>query len=156
MNSIRHWLAAPLLLAAALATHAQDAKLGAIQIDQPRTRATAAGQAVGGGFFKLTNAGPSDRLVAASSPASKTVELHTMRMEGDVMRMREVEAIELPAGQTVELKPGGLHLMLMGLKAPLKAGETVPVTLKFEKAGEVTVQLKVEAAGHNPMGHHKH
>jgi copper(I)-binding protein len=135
---------------------AQDAKLGAIQIEQPRTRATAAGQAVGGGFLKLTNGGPADRLIAARSPASNTVELHTMRMEGDVMRMREVEAIELPAGQTVELKPGGLHLMLMGLKAPLKAGETVPVTLKFEKAGEVTVQLKVEGTAQATMGHHKH
>jgi len=64
-------------------------------------------------------------------------------MEGDVMKMREVEAIELPAGKTVELKPGGLHIMLMGLKAPLKAGSSVPLTLKFEKAGEVSVKLTV-------------
>ena len=149
-------LMASALVWSSLAVTAQDVKLGAIQIEQPRTRATAAGQAVGGGFLKLTNGGPADRLVSARSPASSTVELHTMRMEGDVMRMREVEAIELPAGQTVELKPGGLHLMLMGLKAPLKAGETVPVTLKFEKAGEVTVQLKVEGAGQATMGHHKH
>lgn len=156
MKTTLRLFTATALLCSSLAATAQDFKLGAIQIDQPRTRATAAGQSVGGGFLKLTNGGPADRLVAASSPASKTVELHTMRMDGDVMRMREVEAIELPAGQTVELKPGGLHLMLMGLKAPLKAGDSVPVTLKFEKAGEVTVQLKVEAAGHGGMGHHKH
>ena len=100
--------------------------------------------------------GAPDRVVSASSPVAERVELHETIRDGDVMRMREVEAIELPAGQTVELKPGGLHLMLMGLKAPLKAGETVPVTLKFEKAGDVTVQLNVEGAGQATMGLHKH
>ena len=86
-------------------------------------------------------------------------EMHEMAMDGSVMRMRQVDAIDLPAGQAVELKPGGLHIMLMDLKAPLKAGDTVPLTLRFEKAGEHTVQVPVRAApaaaasGH---GHHHH
>jgi copper(I)-binding protein len=148
-------LAASVLALATLAATAHGVKFGTIDIDSPHARATAAGQAVGGGYFKLVNGGAADKLVAARSPAAASVELHSMRMEGDVMRMRQVDAIELPAGQTVELKPGGLHLMLMGLKAPLKAGDSVPVTLRFEKAGEVTVQLKVEAPGASaPV--HKH
>lgn len=160
MNCTSFLLRAPLcalLVAAAVgsaAALAHDYKLGAIAIGHPFTRVTSAGQAVGGGFLKLNNGGAADKLVSATTPAATTVELHTMRMEGDVMRMRQLDAIELPAGQTVELKPGGLHLMLMGLKAPLKAGDMVPLTLKFEKAGEVTVQLKVEAAGAAPE--HKH
>ena len=79
-----------------------------------------------------------------------------MRMEGDVMRMRQVDAIELPPGATVELKPGGMHLMLMGLKQPLKADDKVPLTLRFEKAGEVTVQMSVEAPKPAMAAEHKH
>jgi len=97
----------------------------------------------GGAFLKIQNQGGADRLLAASSSAAGMVQLHSMAMDGNVMKMREVEAIELPAGKTVELKPGGLHIMLMGLKAPLKAGSSVPLTLKFEKAGAVTVNLTV-------------
>lgn len=146
------------LLGAAAAT-AHDYKVGAIDIGHPWARATAAGQQAGGGFLKLKNGGAADRLVSASSPAAQRVELHTMAMDGDVMRMRQVDAIALPAGQTVELKPGGLHLMLMGLKQPLQAGSSVPLKLKFEKAGEVAVDLKIEAATATPPaghGEHKH
>ena len=75
------------------------------------------------------------------------VEMHRMSMEGDVMRMRPVESIEVPAGATVALQPGGMHLMLMGLKAPLAAGQRVTLTLQFEKAGEVAVQAAVRAPG---------
>ncbi len=132
----------------------------AVAVTRPYARATAAGQSVGAGYLTLTNPGAADRLLSASAPVSQTVELHTMSMDGTVMRMRQVDAIELPAGRTVELKPGGLHLMLMGLKAPLAAGSQFPLTLRFEKAGEVTVQVKVEAAGASSAGHgdhgHKH
>ena len=83
-----------------------------------------------------------------------------MSMDGNVMKMREVDAIDLPPGQTVELKPGQLHLMLQGLKAPLKADGKVPLTLKFEKAGEVQVELKVEpgapAAAGSAAEAHRH
>jgi copper(I)-binding protein len=70
-----------------------------------------------------------------------------MAMEGNVMKMRQIDRLALPAGKTVQLSPGGYHLMLLGLKAPLKAGDSFPLTLKFEKAGEVTVKVRVEAAG---------
>ena len=129
------------------AAHAHEFKAGAITIVHPHARATAAGQPTGGGFMKFVNGGGNDKLLSVSAEVSKTVELHEMKMEGDVMRMRQVDGIELQAGKTVELKPGGYHVMFIGLKAPLKAGDKFPVKLKFEKAGEVTVEVKVEAPG---------
>lgn len=144
MTFFRHSLVAALAVAAA-ATFAQDAKVGPITVSGAQARATVPGQTAGGGFLRIDNQGPADRLVAAAAPVAARVELHTMRMEGDVMRMRQIDAIELPAGGKVELKPGGTHLMFMELKAPLKAGETVPVTLRFEKAGEVTVKMPVQS-----------
>ncbi len=141
-------LAAAALFLATLGAAAHDVQVGTIAIADARARSTVAGQAAGGGYLKLTNKGAAaDRLLGASAPVAAAVELHTMRMDGNVMRMNAVPAIELPAGQTVELKPGGLHLMFMGLKAPLKAGEGFPLTLRFEKAGEFTVHMHIEAAG---------
>jgi periplasmic copper chaperone A len=140
-------IAAIALAFAALAANAHDYKAGGITINHPHARATAAGQPTGGGFMKLVNGGAADRLLSASAEVSNAVELHEMKMEGDVMRMRQVDGIALPAGQAVELAPGGYHVMFLGLKAPMKAGETFPMKLKFEKAGEVTVQVTVEAAG---------
>ncbi|WKB52881.1 copper chaperone PCu(A)C [Eleftheria terrae] len=130
-----------------------------IQVHAPWARPTVAGQTSGGGFLTLENQGPTaDKLVGAATPVAGSTELHSMKMEGPVMRMRHVEAIDLPAGQKVELKPGGLHVMFFGLKAPLKAGDTVPLTLRFEKAGEVTVQMKVgaPAADAPRTGHSAH
>ena len=144
---------------ACVATQAQEFKLGPINIAHPYARATSSGQPMGGGFLKLENSGADDTLLSASAEVAKAVELHLMSMEGDVMRMRQVERIALPAGKTVELKPGGLHIMLMGLKAPLKVGDSFPLKLKFEKAGEVTVSMTVEAAAagagsmHHDMKH---
>lgn len=153
--TLNRLLAGALLGLAALAANANEFKLGAVTIDRPYARATAPGQPAGGGFLTLKNSGASaDRLLSASAEVSKAVELHTMTMEGDVMRMRQVEAIDLPAGKTVELKPGGLHIMFIGLKAPLKKGDSFPLKLKFEKAGEVTVQVNVEATG--AASHDKH
>jgi periplasmic copper chaperone A len=118
-------------------------------------RPTVEGQAAGGGFLKIVGGSAVDRLVAASAGVSQRVELHTMTMDGDIMRMREIEAIEVPAGKTVELKPGGLHVMFMELKAPLKNGSSFPLTLRFEKGGEVTVQMNVMTQP-APAGGHKH
>ena len=132
-------VAGALLLAAASGAFAQ------VKVEQPWARPTVEGQMAGGAFLKIQNVGGADRLLSASSSAAGMVQLHTMSMEGDVMKMREVEAIDLPAGKTVELRPGGLHLMLMGLKSPLKEGSKVPLTLKFEKAGEVKVEVPVAA-----------
>ena len=138
---------------ATLLAQAEDFTRGALTVRQPYARATAPGQPVGGGFMTIANKGPDDRLLSATSTVAKSVELHTMSMDGDVMRMRQVEAIALPAGQSVELKPGALHMMFMGLKAPLKAGDKVPVTLKFEKAGELKVMMSVQAPGANAPAH---
>jgi copper(I)-binding protein len=119
---------------------------GDLEIDKPWARATPPGAAVGGAYLVIRNkGGAGDRLVGVSSPASARVEIHEMAMDKDVMRMREVKGIDVPARKSVELKPGGYHLMLIELKAPLKAGDKVPVTLRFEKAGEVKAELAVGA-----------
>jgi copper(I)-binding protein len=129
------------------AAHAGAVTVGAIEIATPMIRATTPGQPVAGGFLRLTNAGAEDdRLVAASVPpevAGRT-ELHEMAMDGGVMLMRELETgIPLPAGETVTLMPGGLHLMFLELTGALEAGTAQPVTLTFERAGEVTVEMDV-------------
>lgn len=139
-------------------------EVGAIKIGHPWARPTVVGQTAGGGYLKLENSGKTaDRLMSVSSAAAERVELHTMKLDGDVMRMRQLDAIELPPGASVELKPGGHHLMLVGLKAPLELGKSIPLKLTFEKAGDVMVEVKVEkapastpapAADHT--GHHKH
>jgi periplasmic copper chaperone A len=143
MSLIRSLIAAVMVMSA-ITSQAHSFKVGAIAIDHPWARPTAAGQKAGGGYLKLSNAGSADRLLSARSDVAATVELHSMTMDGNVMRMRQVDGIDLPAGQTVELKPGGFHIMFMGLKAPLKEGSSFPVKLRFEKAGEVTVEVKVE------------
>ncbi|MBU3565623.1 copper chaperone PCu(A)C [Polynucleobacter sp. MWH-HuK1] len=127
--------------------NAQNAKVGSVQIENAYTRATVPGQQVAGGFMKIENKGAADQLVSASSPVAGEVQLHEMAMDGNVMKMRQVKDIAVPAGGAVELKPGGLHLMFMNIKAPLTAGETVPVKLKFAKAGEVEVKMPVNAMG---------
>jgi copper(I)-binding protein len=148
MNS-RVSLFATLALSLAAATaQAHSFQLGELKIGHPYARATAPGQPAGGGYLSIQNAGKAgDKLLSAKAEVSTSVELHEMKMEGDVMRMREVSAVEVPAGKTVELKPGGLHIMFMGLKAPLKQGDKFPLKLKFEKAGEVTVTVNVEGSG---------
>ena len=127
--------------------HAQEAKVGSIKVENAYTRATVPGQQVAGGFMKIENKGAADQLVSASSPVAGEVQLHEMAMDGNVMKMRQVKDIAVPAGGEVELKPGGLHLMFMNIKAPLAAGESVPVKLKFAKAGEVEVKMPVNAIG---------
>jgi copper(I)-binding protein len=132
---------------------AQSAKVGSVQIENAYTRATVPGQQVAGGFMKIENKGAADQLISASSPVSGEVQLHEMAMEGNVMKMRQVKDIPVPAGGAVELKPGGLHLMFMNIKAPLVAGQNVPVKLKFAKAGEVEVKMPVNAMGNPGAGH---
>jgi copper(I)-binding protein len=128
------------------------AAAGSIKIENAYTRATVPGQQVAGGFMTIENKGAADQLVSASSPAAGEVQLHEMAMDGNVMKMRQVKDIVVPAGGAVELKPGGLHLMFMNIKAPLAAGQTVPVKLKFAKAGEVVVEMPVNAMG-SGVGH---
>jgi copper(I)-binding protein len=141
MQTLSRSLVAAALLAC-VAAQAQTAP----KVEAAWARPTVAGQSAGGAFLKITGGASADRLVAVSAPVAKATELHTMKMEGNVMRMHAVPGIDVPAGQAVELKPGGLHVMFMGLSEPLKAGATFPLTLRFEKAGEVKVDVKVTTA----------
>jgi copper(I)-binding protein len=136
---------------------AQDYKVGSLEISQPWTRATPPTAKAGGGFVTITNKGTTpDRLIAARSTVSDKVEIHEMKMDGNVMRMRELDkGLEIPPGATVTLKPGGLHIMFMELKAPFANDTKVPVTLVFEKAGSVDVELLVQAMGAQPPVQHK-
>jgi periplasmic copper chaperone A len=124
-----------------------------VTVEGAWARPTVPGQQGGGGFLTLRSP-VADRLIGGSTPLAQRFELHTMTMKGDVMEMREVDGIDLPAGQKVELKPGGLHVMLVGLKQPLKVGTKVPVTLRFKNAGEVKTEfevlLRAPAAAHPP------
>jgi len=144
------------ILAWSGAALAHSYKLGSLEIGHPWARATPPTAPTGGGFLTITNKGTAaDRLVSASSPAAASVQVHEMKMEGNVMRMRELaNGLEIAPGATVTLAPGGLHMMMMGLKAPLKQGEKVPLTLVFEKAGTIDVEIAVEAMGATP-GHHQ-
>lgn len=126
----------------------QLAESDAIAVEAPFARASAGPVRNGAAFLTLRNgSGEDDRLVAARAPVADRVELHTHLHENGVMRMRQVEAIEVPAGGTAMLKPGGDHVMLMGLKAPLQEGESFPLTLVFEKAGEITVDVTIGGVG---------
>jgi len=125
-----------------------------VKVEGPWARATPPGTKIGAAYMKITSGGTADRLVGASSPAAAKVELHVTEKKGDVMRMREVKAYDIPAKGGFELAPGGAHLMLVDLKAPLKEGAKVPMTLRFEKAGEVKVELQVRALGASGHGSH--
>jgi copper(I)-binding protein len=120
---------------------------GDLTITGAWARAMLPGQPAGGGYLTITNKGAAaDRLVSVTSESAGMVEIHTMETTNDVMVMRPVEGgLEIPPGGTVELKPGGLHMMFMSVKEPFKPGASVPVTLKFEKAGTVEVTLPILA-----------
>ena len=133
---------------------AHDYRLGDLVIDHPWARATAPQQANGGAYFTITNEGASpDRLLEAQSPVADRVELHTHDVDSaGVMRMRQVEAIDVPTGETAALRPGGLHVMLIGLEDRLVEGEQFPLTLVFEAAGSVDVEVTVEPVTYGIVG----
>ncbi|MCC7046906.1 MAG: copper chaperone PCu(A)C [Alphaproteobacteria bacterium] len=146
-------LAAVLAAALALPAVAHEYKLGALTIDHPYSRATTAPN--GAAYMMIANNGREpDRLLRGSSPQAAKVELHTIMREGDVMKMREVPAIDVPAGGKAELRPGGFHVMLLGLKGPLREGEKFNLNLEFEKAGKVEVTVQIDKAG--ASGGHGH
>ena len=149
MTTLSRFAAVALLAAAATPLLAQSVTAGKLVIDHPWSRQTAPGQKVGGSFLSITNKGRSDdRLISATSPVAGEVQLHTMSMDGGVMRMREVkDGIAIPAGKTVALKPGGYHLMFMQLKRSLALGESFPVTLRFQRQGAVKLSFKVKPVG---------
>lgn len=148
LSLLRSALAVALCCLTAAAS-AQDGRIGALRIDRPFARATAGFTVPGAAYLTIRNEGSqADRLLGAGTPAARAVELHATVREGDVMRMRALTAIDLPPGETVALDPGGrLHLMLIGLKAALKAGDRISLTLRFERAGEVVLSVPVERPG---------
>ncbi|EIM29171.1 DUF1775 domain-containing protein [Microvirga lotononidis] len=150
---------APGVRIAGAVTAPQVVKAGTLTLEQPWSRATPGGAKVGGGYVSITNTGATpDRLIGGSFPLASKVEVHEMRLDGDVMRMKPVEGgLEIKPGATVELKPGGYHLMFMDLKEPLKEGQTVKGTLVFEKAGSVEVEYAVRGMGGGTApAEHKH
>ncbi len=148
---VRSVLAAALAIFAGggLSSHAEDVAVGGLKISAAWARATPKGAPVGGGYLTITNNGTaSDRLIGGSSDAAARFEIHDMSMDNGVMKMRPVEAgIEIKPGQSVELKPGGYHVMFVGLKKTFVQGDHVKATLRFEKAGEVPVDFTVEGIG---------
>jgi len=131
-----------------------------VTISGAYVRAVPPGQPNSASFMQASNAGSAGHaLVGGSSPAAEVVELHTHTMEGGMMRMRQVDKIDIPAGGDVSLQPGGLHVMLIGLKQKLVPGQDIPLTLKFEDGSEVTVQapvkklqMKMKSMDHGAMG----
>lgn len=127
-----------LLLIAAVPAHGQ------VSIEAPWARATVPAARVAGAYLTVRNrSAVPDRLVGASSPVAARVEFHVHTADGEVMRMRQAQALEIPANGSLELKPGAAHLMFVDIRKPFKEGDLVPVTLKFEKAGEMSVQARV-------------
>lgn len=153
MKFSKHIIAAALTTVCAVSAFAQN-----VTVTDAWARATVQGQKATGAFMKIT-AKDNAKLVSASSPAAGVVEIHEMKMEKDIMKMAALpNGLDLPAGKAVELKPGGYHVMLMDLKAPLAKDTTVPVTLTFQDAKGVksNVELKVPVGMQAPMmQHHK-
>ncbi|MBB1649869.1 copper-binding protein [Delftia sp. UME58] len=139
---------------------AHDFRVGDLVIDHPYATPSIAGSSNGAAYLRgISNKGKNaDRLIGASTPMAARVELHEMKMDGDIMRMREVPFIELPAGQEVQLRHGqSHHLMLLGLTQPLRDGDRFDLTLQFEKAGEYKVKAWVQQPKRMPSEHsHQH
>lgn len=133
------------LLGASVASHAAEYTLGDLVIDNPQARATPPGAPVSGGYMMIHNNGSEpDYLIGGAAPFAGKVEIHEMAMQGDVMKMRQLEnGLEIPAGGMVTLKPGGYHVMFMQMKEPLQADTTQKVKLQFRNAGEVEVDFDV-------------
>jgi copper(I)-binding protein len=134
----------PLVLATVAAAHQYE--LGKLTIDHPWSRPTAAGMPMGVAYFSITNHGNApDVLLGASTPAAASVQMHQTTITEGMARMRPLTEIVIAPGATVRIEPGGIHLMLVDLKAPLELGKSVPLELQFRAAGTITVQLRVEA-----------
>ena len=141
-------VAVAVVLVSASSAPAADYRLGALRIEEPWARATAAPQMAGGAFMVIENTGEApDRLVAASCADTTEAALHETRTEGGIMRMRPIDAVEIPPHGRAELRPSGAHVMLMGRSAALKEGGTLRCALTFERAGATNVVVRILAAG---------
>lgn len=164
MTKFTPLLAAALMTLVAPMANAADTKASSLVVSNPWSRETAPRAKTGAGYVVIANTGKTaDRLLGGTTTAAERLEVHSVTTENGVMRMRpQKDGVEIPAGGKLELKPGGYHIMFIDLKAPLKAGETLPVTLEFAKAGKVTVSFDVQSlrgkpapASHdNHNGHH--
>jgi len=146
---MRSWgVALLLVLGQAGVAGAHSHEKGDIQVRHPWSRATPPGAMVAVGYMEIRNTGAQpDRLIAASTPVAKSVEMHVTQREGEVMKMRQVKDFEIPARERITLRPGGSHLMLVGLERPLKKGERITMRLRFEHAGELQVEVEVQDIG---------
>lgn len=153
MSKLIHVFVGASLLVMSIATpmFAQETKVGSLVITQPWSRATPGGAKVAAGYLTIENKGSlPDRLKSATSDVAGKVELHDIAMSNNVMTMRPVDGgLPIEPGKIVKLAPGGLHLMLLDIKSPLKVGDKAPVTIEFEKAGKVTLSLDVQGVGAN-------
>jgi len=142
-------IAAVLAAWAVMPAQAADVTAGSLKISAPWARATPKGASVGGGYMTITNSGTvPDRLIGGSTDVAKTFEVHEMKMEGGVMKMRPVTGgLEIKPGQTVTLDPSGYHVMFVGLKDQLKQGDRFKATLQFAQAGKVDVDFIIEGLG---------
>jgi copper(I)-binding protein len=139
---------AALLLALATSALGHGHEKGDIQVRHPWSRATAPGAKVAVGYMEIRNIGTQpDRLLSATTDVAQRVEMHVTQRDGDVMKMREVKSFEIPARERYALRPGGSHLMLVDVTRPLKKGERFTMTLRFERAGELEIELEVQEIG---------
>jgi copper(I)-binding protein len=143
---LRIFFALPALILSTTLAFAHGSQVGDLKIGHPYARPTIAQQPTGAAYLSIENTGKSaDRLLSISTPAATSAALHTMTMDGNIMRMREANAVAIEPGATVAMKPGmGYHIMLVGLKSPLKPGDRFPMTLTFDKAGKVDVTVVVQ------------
>ena len=148
---MRRFVLSTVALCTAASVSAADVKVGNLSIDDVWARTGQPGQ-VSAAFMDVKNKGTADKIVSAHCDCAKATELHDMKMADGKMLMMQVPAMDVPANGDLKLKPGGYHIMLIGLNRPLAAGETLPIKLKFEKAGEVTVQAQIKDKG-MPAGH---
>ena len=150
MNKIGFFVASLVFAACTVGTgYADDVMVGALKLTTPWARATPKGATVGGGYLTITNTGNAlDRLVGGASDVSNRFEIHEMSMDKGVMKMREITSgVEIKPGQTIRFEPSGYHIMFVGLKQPLKEGDHIEATLKFEKAGKASVDFVVQGIG---------
>lgn len=151
MQLLRPIFALAMTAAIVSGAHAHEYKAGALNIGHPYARATVPNQPAGVAYLSIENKGTeADKFIGGSTSIARSVQVHTMAMDGNVMKMREVSSVEVKPSEKLVMQPGdGYHIMLIGLKQPLKAGDKFPLTLKFEKAGAVEVSVHVEDQSRN-------
>ncbi len=155
-NQLTLLLVAATAALTSLAHAGADVKQANITIGHPWARATPGAVKNSAAFMTLSSKDSADKLIGISGDIAREIQIHTMITEAGVMKMREIKSLDIPANGKTELKPGGLHIMLIGLKEGLKEGTKFPLKLKFEKAGEVTVNITAEKAGAHDHAGHKH